>query len=370
MITRRALMLVAGLLAWVTFATSAATLSFFYRPPAGGAAIEITSLEQLRQVIPVATDIKAYYILQKYLSDVAEIKARVNGMTTNIKVTVNSCTDPTQVPDAGWEPGSWSSGPDIQVQDADFRRAISTLAHEVGHSYMKEKFGQNPTHGMTQEQKYGADKSHYTTEVTNPRTAFSEGFAEYLGDLEGTGQERIGCLGRPSFESTHKEEVYQGADGKWYVRYNATKWKDITAADDMWACEGVNAAILRDIARYLPDGANKIQTQINAGYSETLQGFLKKLIAANPSDANRIAAIVDCNTNFLMSDGDLNGLLDGHGDYVAAHRGDVRTRGQGRSPCDTLPALVQDRWFGGSGLPSPHGRPRPGAPGPNLPKFR
>lgn len=304
----------------------AGNFTFQYRDAAGALHV-VTNMRDVNRLVTgrdaagklVMTDTKAYWILKKYLDDVQTIKDRVKEMGSNIVVTVNASLA------AANDPGSWSTGGEIQIQTWDDYRAVSTLAHEVGHSYMKDKCGKNPTDGMNQAQKYGADKEHYVNEITNPKTALSEGYAEYHGDVDGGGQEPVACAGSGELEKLKKEGAAAGS-------YTPSKWGDITSAADMWGSEGINAGILRDMAKYVPDGAAKIEEMM---CQNTLQEVIKAWVAKYPGDAETVAKIVDANTNYTMGKEALRGLT-GANNYIDKQRAGDEAKNKGKNPCDTL----------------------------------
>lgn len=345
----------------------AGTLTFQYRD-AKGQLHNVTNMRDVSRLVSARdarghvyiTDYKAYHIFKKYLEDVQSIKDRVNDMGGNITVTVNSSLA------AAHDPGSWSTGSEIQIQTWDSYRAISTLAHEVAHSYMKDKCGKNPTQGMTQRQKYGKDEAHYGNEVTHPKTALSEGYAEYHGDVEGGGQERAGCAGSGSLKNLIKEGP-TGADHKF--KYEPTKWKDVASPNDMWACEGINATMLRDMAKYVPNGAAKIEELM---CQDTLQDVIKAWVAKYPADTTALARIVDANTNYTMDKEALRALT-GANDYIDKERAGNQAKYKGKDPCDSLKRIFKANAGAGGGtgggLPSPAGGAPGGGTGPALKKF-
>lgn len=347
----------------------AGSLVFRFRDSAGNMH-NITSMEDARRLFttrdargnPYIPDYKTYRIFKQYIDDVSAVKRRVKDIGHDITVTVNASEA-----DA-YSPGSWSTGPDIQIQTWDSYRAISTLAHEVGHSYMKDKCGKFPTDNLPAGQTmYGPDGKHFLTEILNPRTAFLEAYAELHGDLEGSGQERIGCPGQGGLEQLVREtnRTYQDAEGKTQSYYDFTKWKDIASADDMWATESINAAMLRDFVRRLPKGAAKAEEFV---CSDTLQDAIKAWVAKYPEDAAGIAKIVDANTNYLMRDADLKALT-GANDYVDKERAGLKAKYQGKNPCDTVKELFTSG--GGGGLPGGGGEGTgTGGTGKGMKRFR
>jgi len=342
-------------LAWLLAASPvlAGNLIFIYRD-ASGHTTPISSMADVDQVLPpTVTDAdgktvpntaaaRARTIFEAYLN--TPTPYRVKSLSFDLTVIVSD--DVTRPQD---DRGSWSSGDGktIQIQTWDSYRALSTLAHEIAHTYMRDKAGRNPTKGMSAETKYGPDKKHFVNETTTPETALSEGYAEYHGDRPSRFQSpvnnsksnpgAIGCVGQGNLKSFTKESATTAGS------YTTTDWKDISSAADMWASEAINAAILRDIAANVPQGASKIETfitapQTDAKHYSTLQDIIKQWVAKYPSDGDSLARIIDANTNFTMAGGDLKALT-GANNYVDNQRAGFITQLKGQSPCDTLPKL-------------------------------
>lgn len=355
------------LLVWILAALPlfAGNLNFIYRD-ANGHTTPITSMADVDQVLPptvtgadgktipntAATPARA--IFEAYLK--TPTSYRVKDLSFDLTVIVSD--DVTRPEDYR---GSWSSGDGktIQIQTWDSYRALSTLAHEIAHTYMRDKAGRNPTKGMSQETKYGLDKQHYVNETTTPETALSEGYAEYHGDRYAPLQkpinegdpvpDSIGCVGQGALTSFGKESSTTAGS------YTTTDWKDIASADDMWASEAINAAILRDIAAHVPQGASKIEAFITAPQTEakhysTLQDIIKQWVAKYPADGDSLARIIDANTNFTMDGGDLKALT-GADNYVDNQRAGFIANLKGQSPCDTLSKLFPPPASGETGSP-------------------
>jgi hypothetical protein len=314
-------------------AAQAGDLIFQYRA-ADDEYYTITSVEDIERYV-FDTDCEA--ILTEYFGDSADIetiRARVSELSYDITVTVDG-RHPTaqEIEDAeSWEYWSWSSGSEINLWHEDRYRAMSTLAHETAHSYMNDLYGSNPTYGMSQGEKYGLDEQHYVEEITNPQTAWSEGYAEYWGDRAGSSQQSIGSVARTLYtESTTMAGIYSEA-----------AWSSITDADDMWSSELVNSAILRDITEHIPGGADKIEELMRTGgYCETLRDFVQVWSAAYPDDGLRLALIIDANTGFTMDDADFEALLGQNGvTYAGNYRPGYRQQYAGRDPLSFIDGIL------------------------------
>jgi hypothetical protein len=332
-------------------ALQAGNLVFKFRDNAGNVH-DVTNMADVRRLTTdldgqgriYITDYNAYAIMKKYIEDVKSIKDRAGDMSFDTTVIISADLNQTY-PGGSKKTGSWSSGDGktIQIQTWDRHRMISTLAHEVAHSYMRDKCGKNPTQGMTKEQKYGADGDHYVEEVTTPQTALSEGYAEYHGDRPGGGEESAGCAGKGRLESLYTEGAAQA--------YTPEKWKDISDPNKMWNCEGINATMLRDFAKYIPDGAAKIEELMCS--SNTLQGVIAAWAKKYPNDANALAKIIDANTNFTMDKETLRSLLQGNAnDYLDKERAAAKTKYEDKNPCDSVKEMFRPP---AGGLPPPGG---------------
>lgn len=312
-------------------------------------------------------DPKGYMIIKNYLNDVKSIKDRAKDMSHDITVLVSSDLNQTY-PNGGDKTGSWSTGPLIQIQTWDKHRMVSTLAHEVGHSYMRDKCGKNPTDGMSWFQAYGMDEAHYVNEITTERSALSEGYAEYHGDREGQGQERAGCGGKGGLEELKVEGPLNPTNNTF--NYIFTKWKDIPDPESMWACEGLNATMLRDFAKFIPNGAAKVEEMICSSNS------LKEVVAAwaqkYPDDADAMAKIIDANTNYTMDKAKLGELLQGKAAKYMEKRDEYKAKYKGKDPCKSTEEMFKPG--PGTGLPPTGGTPGGGKPGggggwPGMKKF-
>ena len=345
---------------------TAANMTFRYRDSAGNE-VAINSMADLNaQLGPDGVlDPNAYRTLKQYLTDVNQIKARIKHFY-NDDITVTVASDGS---------GSASGGQSVTINSDDWNRAVSTLAHETGHSYMRENYGGYPPWN------YGKDGNHYVNEITTEQTAWLEGYAEWCGSHWGMGQERVECAGSGELEKIKREGPnFIGADGNTYFNYLPTDWKDIGSADDMWRCEGINALILKDFTHHVPNGTIKMQRLMKEGNDMTLKDFIKRWRDKYPEDRERKARIIDIDTNFTMDPADLKALT-GADDYVDNQRAGDRAKYEDKDTCESLKDTFTNRPPGtgggpggggpGTGLPAPGGGPGPGTgPTPDLDKFR
>ncbi len=359
---------------WLAEAAQAGKLVFKYRAP-DGTVYNIANEADLRRVTTQKIgntlrflDPDAYVIMKRYLDDVTTIKDRAGDMSFDTEVIVSSDLNQTY-PNGKPKTGSWSSGDGktIQIQTWDRKRMVSTLAHEVAHSYMRDKCGKNPTDGMSKEAKYGQDGKHYLDEITNERTALSEGYAEYHGDRGGGGQERVGCAGKGGLKDLCVEGAYDPVTK--ISDYPETDWKDINDPEKMWASEGINSTMLRDFAKFIPDGAAKIEEMICS--SNTLKEVIAAWAKKYPDDADAMAKIIDANTNYTMNKAKLGELLQGNAAKYIAKRDEYKAKYEDKDPCKSTEEMFKP--VPGTGLPPAGGKPGGGKPGgggwPGMKKF-
>jgi len=221
----------------------------------------------------------------------------------DITVVINACGDASKIPEKNT--GSWSTGPKIQLWQDHYDRALGVLAHEAaGHSFMSAYYGGNPTDGMSQTEKYGNDEKHYLNELTTKKSAFSEGFAEFVASVT-PGTDDSSQLKRFSEFEREKQKPSEREDP-----YTHIPFKDCTAKD-LWESEMVNALILRDLADKLGhEGKDRIFEFIRSGGRvNTLEDFIQQWVMKYPQDTAQVIAIIDANTNFTMTDQELRDLL-------------------------------------------------------------
>ncbi len=166
------------------------------------------------------------------------------------------------------------------------RDASSTFLHEYAHcldSNIRERKG------------YGPDGTHYINEITMPRAAFVEAWAEYNEMLEFPHERR-------DFFNVMKGELKE--EGKKAGDYTYVKPEDATG-DQLMCSEAFLACMLYRIADEVEGGEEKINKafkDIRWCILRDISNMLKQLVKNNPDDAKQIAGIVDEITLGKLSD--------------------------------------------------------------------
>lgn len=168
--------------------------------------------------------------------------------------------------------------------------AESTFIHEFSHSMDR---------GISELVKpYGADGSHYFNELTKPRVAFLEGWAEFNQILD-----RGDYKYRKSLVETIMVERKEGA-------YEHVPAKNLTS-DEITRVEGINALILYRLSQELPNGKEKVfKNFTTTNYPwRSLATYMRQMVKANPADAEKIAKIFDEETLGKLSPAELRKFL-------------------------------------------------------------
>ncbi len=184
----------------------------------------------------------------------------------------------------------YSSGPTISMSDAMYKysensvpsgieSAYSTVIHEYSHS-MDRTFA-------LQLKPYGQDGIHYSDEVTTPRMAFIEGWAEYNEMIE---SEAKANSFKNAMNSLSVESKKKGESGE---------YSDLPIAsatfNDLLSAEAFNCNTLFNISEKLDDGQAKITkafTSTRWNLFRDLTTIVKKLIKQNPDDTEKICDAV------------------------------------------------------------------------------
>lgn len=194
----------------------------------------------------------------------------------------------------------YSNGPVIQMSSGRYNypgseeSAQSTFVHEFSHSIdstIKEFI--NP---------YGKDGSHFVSELTRPRSAFVEGWAEFNEMLDSPLKERYikNSILRVKIEDKKEAGEYTDVDPK-----------DLTAAQ-LLSVEGINATILHRIATEVDNGREKIFNSFMATKWKVfrdLKTLTLDLARKNPEDIAKIGLIVDEMTLGKLSDKELISII-------------------------------------------------------------
>ncbi|MBF0410921.1 MAG: DUF4124 domain-containing protein [Candidatus Riflebacteria bacterium] len=169
---------------------------------------------------------------------------------------------------------------------------------------MKKAFAHEFGHGidMTRRESggYGPDEDHYANEIIQPRSAFTEGFANFI--------------------TIHffpdKISYYKGVINELWKEEDKGKYKRVTVNDmedptQLLQVEGVNALILADISKELPNGIGLIMQSFTRHNSSntTMMSFLKKLVADFPVHAAVIAEILDRHTSGRLLNSEIRTIL-------------------------------------------------------------
>lgn len=195
---------------------------------------------------------------------------------------------------------------DYPGSEADAR---STFVHEYAHSMdrtIKEII-----------YPYGKDGSHYSNELTRPRSAFVEGWAEFNEMLDS--EDEVAAMQR-SIKKVRVESKTKAGD------YKTLSVDDPSlTGTDLLSVEGINAMILYRLANEVPDGRSKIFatfTRTNWKVLRSLSTFVKDFAARHPDDAAVLAGIIDAESKHKLTDAQLvefAGNSQGMQEYLA-HR--------------------------------------------------
>ncbi|HEY9070794.1 MAG TPA: hypothetical protein VIV61_11115 [Candidatus Ozemobacteraceae bacterium] len=183
----------------------------------------------------------------------------------------------------------YSNGQLIQLNSMRYNNpdgeadARSTLVHEAAHSMDRT--------AAETDAPYGPDGMHHINEVTKPRAAFIEGWAEFLQMHDSPD---LASWWPRVFEDV-KIERTKGV----YDVASATAVDGLT----LTRVEGINALIMLEISK-LPDGMNRLYTSFRSTNRQvrTLADLLIDYVARNPSQASDVARIFDERTFGKLTD--------------------------------------------------------------------
>ncbi len=192
----------------------------------------------------------------------------------------------------------YSQGSLIQISSGHYNYsgaeddARSTFVHEYAHSLdrtIKEFI--NP---------YGKDGSHFSNEMTKPRSAFVEGWAEFneMLDSEYEVKTMKNSIKNVRLESKTVAGQYQivSADNP------------ELSGQNLLSVEGINAMILYRLANEVPDGRKKIFetfSKTNWKIFRSLSTFSKDFARRYPEDAAKLAEIIDTESKGRLSEAEL-----------------------------------------------------------------
>ncbi len=170
--------------------------------------------------------------------------------------------------------------------------ARSTFVHEYSHSMdrtIKEFIS-----------PYGKDGTHYTNELTKPRSAFVEGWAEFNEMLDS--EYEVKAM-KSSIKNVRIESKTIAGD---YQMVSADN-PDLSGAD-LLSVEGINAMILYRLANEVPDGRKKIFetfSKTNWKIFRSLSTFSRDFARRYPEDAAKLAEIIDSESKGRFSETEL-----------------------------------------------------------------
>ncbi len=216
-------------------------------------------------------------------------------------------------------PCSTSDKKRISVSDVRFKymgkqtpsgtdSAYSTVFHEYGHFMDKTKMESGA---------YGLDKTHYFNEITKPRAAFMEGWAEYNEMIE---KESLAEMYKNVTKSLSVESETESG------KYTTVNPKDATF-QQLLSAECYNAVLLYRLSELL--GKDKITEAFVATRWNTerdMRNLIRSLVARNLGKAKEICAIVD---EVFLNKASNKEFLDMVG--VVGTLGYVASRGKGDS---------------------------------------
>ncbi len=201
--------------------------------------------------------------------------------------------DPGKYPHVTKDFWPYSSGATIQMSSGRYNwpgsdsSARSTFVHEFAHSFdrtIKEFI-----------KPYGADGTHYANELTRPRTAFVEGWAQFNEMLDSADKVRQinNTVSLIKVENKKKAGDYTNVE------------PETLSGTQLLSVEGINAVILHRIATEVPGGKDKVFkafTSTSWRLFRDLSTITKQLCRQNPGDIAAIARIIDERTLGKLSD--------------------------------------------------------------------
>lgn len=234
------------------------------------------------------------------------------GYLSKVKVILSDTSgfeDQSKYPHVRRDFWPYSQGSLIQISSGHYNYsgaeddARSTFVHEYAHSLdrtIKEFI--NP---------YGKDGSHFSNEMTKPRSAFVEGWAEFneMLDSEYEVKTMKNSIKNVRLESKTVAGQYQivSADNP------------ELSGQNLLSVEGINAMILYRLANEVPDGRKKIFetfSKTNWKIFRSLSTFSKDFARRYPEDAAKLAEIIDTESKGRLSEAE---LIDYAGDSTGMH---------------------------------------------------
>ncbi|MEW6710940.1 MAG: hypothetical protein AB1403_14025, partial [Candidatus Riflebacteria bacterium] len=223
------------------------------------------------------------------------------GYLSKVKVILSDTSgyeDSNKYPHVERDFWPYSQGSLIQISSGHYNYggseddAQSTFVHEYAHSLdrtIKEFI-----------HPYGKDGSHFSNEMTKPRTAFVEGWAEFneMLDSEYEVKSMKNSITKVRLESSTEA-------GKYTI---VPSDSPNLSGQNLLAVEGINAMILYRLANEVPDGRRKIfETFQSTNWKvfRSLSTFAKDFARRYPEDAGALAGIIDAESKYRLSSAEL-----------------------------------------------------------------
>lgn len=213
---------------------------------------------------------------------------------------------------------SWSNGNTIHMATHNFNSKAgmedvkSTFLHEYCHAIDKtNKEWIKP---------YGKDGSHYGDEMSKPKAAFVEGWAEYneMIEFSAVATDSLKQLDKVCVELSEKEaKNFKPEDAKngWFCNgvstYTYKLAKDLTP-EELWSCESYNRAALYYFATKLDNGKQKVYDAFiksRGKIGRDLKTFVKELCKQHPEDIDEIGRILDDLSYGKMTDKEMKKFI-------------------------------------------------------------
>lgn len=264
--------------------------------------VKVKSVEHLLELMGAKSEAdltdgqKALVAVYKH-STSQNVKDRMKySFRSSINVILSDTTgfeDPAKYPNVKDDFWPYSSGPTIQMSSDRYNwpgssdSAKSTFVHEFAHSFDRtiKEF----------KDAYGKDGSHFANELTKPRSAFVEGWAEFNEMLDSTDKAR---QMRNNIDLIKIESKTKAGD------YTNVEPETLSGAE-LLCVEGINAVILHRIATEVEGGKDKVFnafTSTSWKLFRSLKTLTLKLASDNPGDIAAVGRIIDEQTLGKLSD--------------------------------------------------------------------
>ena len=264
--------------------------------------VKVTSEAQLLQLMGARSESELSDGQQALLavyrhSKSQDVKDRMKyNFRSSINVILSDTTgfdDPGKYPDIQDDFWPYSSGPTIQMSSNRYNwpgseaTASSTFVHEFAHSFdrtIKEFI--NP---------YGKDGSHFANELTKPRSAFVEGWAQFnqMLDSEEKVRQMHNSVGWVKLESKEKAGDYINVQ------------PETLTGEQLMCVEGINAIIMHRMATEIDGGKDKVfDAFIKTRWKlfRSLKSVTLEFAKKNSGDIEKMAKIIDEQTFGKLSD--------------------------------------------------------------------